>query len=337
MEFLKRPFKRLRRGQRLALAWLAAVALLALLAPILPLPYAAGVPDLAHVAEAPSWANRHWLGTDPRGGDVLSSLLCGARTALLLTLPAALLAALLGGLAGGAAGFWGNRLRVSTPGSGLAVVALAWGAGAPPLALAVGAGTVGALWASQCLRQQPTTLAVPLDSLVLAAASGLDTVPRLVLVLALVARGDLSVAGLGLVLGLTSWPGPARQVRARMLAVRAWPFVEAARASGLSSGRVWWRHALPHALSPLQTALPLSLAALLALESTLSFLGVGLPPDVSSWGQQLAVARQQPQAWWAVLFPALMLFVTMLSINAITAKSPSPTLSTASPTGLPTT
>ncbi|WP_345055255.1 ABC transporter permease [Hymenobacter glaciei] len=313
----------MRRGQLLALGWLAGVVLLALLAPVLPLPYPAGIPDLAHVAEAPSRASRHWLGTDPQGGDVLSGLLFGARTALLLTLPAALLANLLGGVVGGAAGFWGNRLLVSAPAMGLAPLALAWVLGMPPLAVAAGAVTVGALWAWRCMRRLPASIAAPLDSLVLATVSSLDTVPRLVLVLALVARGGLSVAGLGLVLGLTAWSGPARLVRARMLAVKALPFVEAAQASGLPLARVWWHHALPHALKPLQTALPLSLAGLLALESTLSFLGIGLPPDVASWGQQLAAARQQPQAWWAVVFPALALFATIISINVLTTRKSS--------------
>ena len=323
MESLKSSFFELRQGRQLALAWLAGIVLLALLAPALPLPYLAGVPDLAHVAEAPSSASHHWLGTDPQGCDVLSGLLFGARTALLLTLPAALLAALMGGLAGGAAGFWGNQFRVSVLCIGLAIAALAWSLGAPPPAVAIGAGILGALWVGRRIRQLSTTIPVPLDSLVLAAISGLDTVPRLVLVLALVSRGGLSVAGLGLVLGLTSWAGPARLVRARMLSVNTLPFVEAARASGLSPVRVWWHHALPHALRPLQTALPLSLTALLALESTLSFLGVGLSPDVPSWGQQLAAARQQPQAWWAIVFPALALSVIILTINALIIKKAS--------------
>ncbi|MET4074573.1 ABC transporter permease subunit [Hymenobacter sp. UYCo722] len=311
--FSRRPL-----GWLLAWAWLAGLVLLAVLAPALPLPYAPGVPDLAHVAEAPSAITQHWLGTDPRGCDVLSGLVFGTRTALLLTLPAALLAALLGGLTGGAAGFWGNRLLLEGGFWGLGAVVLGWSLGVPPIALAIGAGAVATLWAWCRLRRVPTAIPIPLDSLVLSAATGLDTVPRLVLVLVLVARGGFSLIGLGLLLGLTSWAGPARLVRARMLAVRALPFVEAARASGLSEARVWWHHALPHALRPLQTALPLSLAGLLALESTLSFLGVGLAPDVPSWGQQLAAARQQPQAWWAFVFPAIILFISILSTNAIT-------------------
>lgn len=320
MASLSPAFSRLSRRQRLALAWLVGLLLLAALAPWLPLPYPPGTPDLAHVAESPSGATRHWLGTDPQGRDVLSGLVFGARTALVLTLPAALLAALLGGLAGGAAGFWGNRLRCSCVGGLLAASALAGALGAPGAVVATGVGLAGALWAGARALRWPVALAVPLDSLVLAAATGLDTVPRLILVLALVARGDTSAVGLGLVLGLTSWAGPARLVRARMLAVRTLPFVEAARASGLSPGRIWWHHALPHALRPLQAALPLSIAGLLALESTLSFLGVGLPPEVASWGQQLATGRQAPQAWWAVAFPALMLTATILSLHFLAAR-----------------
>ncbi|WP_460502182.1 ABC transporter permease [Hymenobacter agri] len=276
------------------------------------------MPDLAHVAAPPAAISQHWLGTDARGGDVLSGVLFGTRTAMLLTLPAALLAASLGALLGGAAGFWGNHLRIGLPWLGLAGFLLAWGMGYLLAGAAIGAGALAVHWLG---RRRPRFAVLPLDSLVLAAASGLDTVPRLVLVLGLTATSGLTLEGLGMVLGLTSWAGAARLVRARMLAIQATAFVEAARASGLSPARVWWRHALPHALQPLQTAFPLSLAGLLALESTLSFLGVGLPPEVPSWGQQLATARQQPQAWWALLFPAAALFLTMLSANTLSSKN----------------
>lgn len=321
MASLSNAIFRLGRSQRLALAWLVGLLLLAALAPWLPLPYPPGTPDLAHMAASPSTATRHWLGTDPQGRDVLSGLVFGARTALLLTVPAALLAALLGGLAGGAAGFWGNQLRGSLAGGLLAISAFAGISGASWVVVAIGAGLAAALWAGARALRWPLTVAVPLDSLVLGAATGLDTVPRLILVLALVARGGVSPVGLGLVLGLTSWAAPARLVRARMLAVRALPFIEAARASGLPPVRIWWHHALPHALRPLQTALPLSIAGLLALESTLSFLGVGLPPEAASWGQQLAAARQAPHAWWAFLFPALLLAATLLSLHFLSSRS----------------
>lgn len=309
-------FVRTSRHRLLAAAWLTGLGLAAVLAPVLPLPYAPGTPDLAHLAEGPAAASCHWLGTDALGRDVLSNLLFGARTALLLTLPTVLLTAVAGGLAGGAAGFWGNRLRINVAGAALAVAAAAATVSNSWVVFATGAGVSIALWLGARMAHRPPTLPLPLDSLVLGAATGFDTVPRLVLVLALVTRGELSAVWLGLVLGLTSWAGPARLVRARMLAVRELPFVEAARATGSSSGRVWWRHALPHALQPLQTTVPLSMAGLLGLESTLSFLGVGLPPEVASWGHQLATARLAPNAWWVMLFPAFTLATTMLSLHA---------------------
>ena len=317
MASLSPVFFRLSPGRRLAVAWLVGLGLLAVLAPVLPLPYSPGVPDLLHVAESPSAATRHWLGTDPQGRDVLSGIVFGGRTALLLTVPAALLAALLGGLAGGAAGFWGNRLRPGAASWAGLIGLAAGGLSSSWLAAPIAMGLTMALWAGMRALRRPLALSIPLDSLVLAAATGLDTVPRLILVLALAARGGLTPVSLALVLGLTSWAGPARLVRARMLAVRALPFVEAVQAAGLSPVRVWWRHALPHALQPLRAALPLSIAGLLALESTLSFLGVGLPPETASWGQQLAAAKQAPQAWWAIIFPAATLAISVFSMQML--------------------
>ena len=310
--------------QRLAVLWLGLVVLAALLAAALPLPYPPGVPDLGHVGQPPFGpagyaASRHWLGTDPQGRDVLSVLIFGARTAVLLTLPAAVLAALVGALAGGAAGFWGNSLRLAAP-YWLAVGGASWWALGLPVpiagaALAFGALSVGLVagWRKQPLLTWP----VPLNAVVLGAAATLDTIPRLVLVVALAAGTGMSAGGLLGLLALTAWPHPARLVRAQMLRVRALPFVEAARAAGVPTGQIWLRHALPHALQPLRTALPLSIAGLLGLESTLSFLGIGLAPDVASWGRLLATVRDQPSAWWAFAPPFICLSLSILSLNIL--------------------
>ena len=218
--------------------------------------------------------------------------------------------------AGGAAGFWGNKLRLPWPLVAAAGSGAWWTLNLPGAALAValGAGlTLRLLLRSRRQPAGPAGCPLPLDALVLSTAATLDTVPRLVLVLVLAATTSLTGLGLALLLACTAWPGPARLVRAQMLSVRAQPFVEAARAAGLPAGRVWWRHALPLAVQPLRTALPLSLAGLLGLESTLSFLGVGLPPEVASWGQQLATVRHDSSLWWAFCFPAALLCLSMLS------------------------
>jgi peptide/nickel transport system permease protein len=256
--------------------------LLAVLAPVLPLPFQPGVPDLVAIAQPPFTHSRHWLGTDAQGLDVLTQLVYGARTAVLLTLPAAVLAAALGALAGGAAGFWGNSSRLAG-----------------------------------------SAVRLPVDTLVLGLATLLDTIPRLVLVVAIAASAGLSGPGLLWLLALSTWPQSARLVRAQMLRVSRLPFVEAARAAGLPTTRIWWRHALPHAIQPLRAAFPLSLAGLLGLESTLSFLGVGLPPNVASWGRLLAGIRNEPGAWWIAVFPILFLMVSVLSLQMLSYKRPS--------------
>ena len=320
--------------QRLGLGWLAGLGAAALAAPWLPMPFAPAALDLSNVSVSPAaGAAGHWLGTDPLGRDVLANLLFGARTVLTISLPAALLTALLGGLLGSVAGFWRNALRVPLPLAALAV-GLGWWALALPWpgigwAWAVG-GLIGEitrrlrhnnlitknliqnLWPSTTYR-----IPLPIDALVLGAAALFGAVPRLVLVLALAAGERLTPAALLALLTLTSWPAAARLVRAEMLRVRALPFVDAAHGLGLPAGRVWWHHALPQALRPLRTDFPLSLAAFVGLESTLSFLGLGLPPETASWGRLLSAARLDPSAWWTAAAPIAALLLTTAALRSL--------------------
>jgi peptide/nickel transport system permease protein len=294
----------------------------AALGPYLPLPYSPAVPDLVHISAPPfSGAGRHWLGTDPLGRDVLAALVFGARTMVVVSVPAALLAALVGTGAGSLAGFWGNALRLPAFYC-LAFLGLAWwllGLPAPELGL-VGLGLcIMAGLAQQWLRPPHRLLTWPLaaDTLVLGAITVLSSVPKLVLIIVLAAGTGLSQLGLLALLALTSWPSTARLVRAEMLRVRALPFIEAAQANGLSPRRIWLRHALPHAIQPVRAALPLSIAGLVSLESTLSFLGLGLPPEVASWGRLLSAARVDLAAWWVFTLPTICLVLTTISLRSL--------------------
>lgn len=311
-----------------ALAWLALLAGAGLLAPWLPLPYAAAAPDLLHMAAPPSWAGAgHYLGTDPLGRDVLAGLLAGARRLLLLSLPAAALATAAGALAGAAAGFWGNRqLRLPLAAVAVALAATWWGLALPGLAVPYSLLSLAALlflmqyWGPRAAGPR-LTLALPLDSLVLGLTTLLGAVPRLILLVALVAGPPLTQPQLLGVFTLVAWPETARLVRAQMLRVRAQPFIEAARASGLPPGRIWWRHALPHACRPLLAYAPLSLAGLVSLESALAFLGIGQGPDVVSWGSLLASIRQDPTAWWVAAGPGVALLATLLALQKIASSA----------------
>ena len=308
-----------------AAGWLGFIGVVALVAPWLPLPFEPAAPDLMHMSTPPlrGAADGHWLGTDPLGRDVLANLIFGARTVLALTLPAAVLAAALGAALGSVAGFWGNTLRVPVPGWLLAGALLWWALAlpGPGVAVAVGGLALGWLALSQRRKWPLPTWPLPIDGLVLAASAGLGTVPRLLLVVAVAAGGRLSPAGLLLLLTLTSWASPARLVRAETLRIRQLPFVEAGRASGLPAGRLWLRHVLPAALRPLRVELPLSLASLLVLESTISFLGIGLPPDVASWGRLISAARLDSASWWTAAFPVATLMLTIAALRVL-AQSP---------------
>ena len=120
------------------------------------------------------------------------------------------------------------------------------------------------------------------------------------------------------VIGLLRWMPVARLVRAQFLSLREKEFVEAARALGVPTTRQIVRHVLPNALGPVIVAGSLEVAAAIILESTLSFLGLGFPPDIPTWGRILFDAKDNLDfaPHWAI-FPGTAIFLAVLSINFI--------------------
>ena len=120
------------------------------------------------------------------------------------------------------------------------------------------------------------------------------------------------------VIGAFRWMPVARLVRAQFLSLREKEFVEAARALGASTPRQVWRHILPNSLGPVIVAGTIDVAAAITFESTLSFLGLGFPPDIPTWSRILYDAKDYLDIapHWA-LFPGAAIFLTVLSINFI--------------------
>ncbi|MFM7507872.1 MAG: ABC transporter permease, partial [Rubrivivax sp.] len=121
-----------------------------------------------------------------------------------------------------------------------------------------------------------------------------------------------------LVIGGLRWMPVARLVRAQFLSLREKEFVEAARALGASTQRQVVRHILPNALGPVIVAATINIAAAIITESTLSFLGLGFPPDIPTWGRILYDSRDYLDIamHWS-LFPGLAIFIAVLTINFI--------------------
>jgi peptide/nickel transport system permease protein len=219
----------------------------------------------------------HPLGTDDLGRDMLARVLLGGRVSLAVGVAAMLISITIGTLVGALAGFFGGRVD------------------------------------SLLMRLTDLFLALPV-------------VPLLLLLIFLfrdALRGALGpergiFALIVAVIGILNWMIVARLVRSSFLSLRQKEFVEAAHALGISEPMIMLRHILPNALGPIIVAATLGVGAAIITESVLSFLGLGFPPDTPTWGRLLFDGQNfLDLAPWMVLWPGLLIFLTVLSINYI--------------------
>ncbi len=140
--------------------------------------------------------------------------------------------------------------------------------------------------------------------------------PAFFLILTVVAILRPSIWNIMVVIGLTSWEGTARFVRAEILALREQDFVQAARALGVSGPRVILRHLLPNAVAPVLVSATLGIAGAILTESALSFLGFGVPPPDATWGNILSDGKNYLfDAWWLTIIPGTAILVIVLAFN----------------------
>lgn len=282
-----------------------------------------------------SWRYRHWLGTDQIGRDVAAGLVWGARTALWVGLLSMGIALVIGLVMGAMAGFFGDDGLTTTwvhilfnvlgliAGLFLAFVPNADGVWRGWLYLLATLGSCLILanlmaWVATRLPSLNKPIALPIDLLVMRLVEILNSVPALLLLLAVAAvLRKPSLLAVMLIIGLIRWTGIARFVRGELLRIRNLSYIEAARVLGLREWRILWRHAVPNALTPVLIALSFGIAGAILLEAFLSFLGIGLAPDEVTWGTMLNVARSNFRAWWLALFPGLAIFVTVTIFNLL--------------------
>ena len=272
-------------GNRLVVAGLAIIALFVLVA-LLADKLSAHAPDmqLADGLDAdgmPLAPSRQFpLGTDNLGRDVLSRVLHGTRISLTVGAVAMLTALVIGVLVGLYAGYYG--------------------------------GWVDAI----LMRLTDVMLALPALLLAIALAGLMDGKVLLGWPVEIrLERGLLSVC---LVIGVVSWTGIARVVRAQVLTLKERSFVEAARAVGCSHRRILWRHILPNVLPAIIVLATMSVAGTILFEAGLGYLGVGVPPPAPSWGNM--IADGQPYllvAPWLVFPPGVAIVVAALGFNLL--------------------
>jgi peptide/nickel transport system permease protein len=156
------------------------------------------------------------------------------------------------------------------------------------------------------------------DTIIMRIVDVMLSIPSFFLILAVIAFLTPSIWNIMIVIGLTSWMGVTRLVRAEFLSLRNREFVLAAQALGAKDARLIFTHLLPNSLTPIIVSSILGIASAVLLESGLSFLGMGVQAPQASWGNILTDGKEYIQfAWWLSLFPGLAILLTVLGYNLL--------------------
>jgi peptide/nickel transport system permease protein len=265
------------RRHRLAVASAVILGVIIVTVVLGPLFWRVPINDIDFAATQSGPSWQHPFGTDDLGQDLFARVLYGGRISLAVGLAAMLVAVFVGTIIGALAG------------------------------ISLGSGDAALMWVTDLFLSLPQ-------------------LPLLLLIIYLFRDALRALAGpevgvfvlIVAVIGGFRWMPVARLVRAQFFSLREKEFVEAARALGASPLRQVLRHMLPNALGPVIVAATIEVAAAIIAESTLSFLGLGFPPDIPTWGRLLYDAKDYLDVapHWA-LFPGIMIFLTVLTINFI--------------------
>ncbi|MHA1833252.1 MAG: ABC transporter permease [Candidatus Baldrarchaeia archaeon] len=225
------------------------------------------------VRSPPSW--EHPFGTDKYGADILSKVIYGARTALLVGLLATGVSTVLGILVGGIAGYYGGEID------------------------------------SLLMRVTEAFLVIPYFLYILV----LVKIFYMKLAAVMMSMPQLGTVVVGLVIGLFRWAEISRLTRSEFLRIKVKEFVVAARCIGASNFRIVFRHILPNALPSIIVASSLTLARAILTESSIRFLGFGDPSVISWGQMLMISVDVMKTDWWSVVFPGIALFITVIGFN----------------------
>jgi peptide/nickel transport system permease protein len=248
--------------------FLLVVVLAATFAPLVS-PYDPIRQSLRERLKAPAWfpeegRQRHLLGTDQLGRDILSRVIYGSRISLVVGFAAVMIGGAIGGLLGLLSGYAGGVV----------------------------------------------------DEIIMLVVDGQLAFPFILLAIGIIAVLGPSFGNLIIIVGLSGWVTYARIVRAQVLTIKEREYVLAIRGLGGSTWRILARHVVPNTLAPFLVIATLELARTILLESTLSFLGLGIQPPIPAWGSMVAAGRDYLlTAWWVSTFPGLAILIVVLSIN----------------------
>lgn len=268
------------------------------------------------------------LGTDDLGRDVFARMLQGAWVSLTVGFVAVGISVGIGIFLGGIAGYYGRRyiqlghflfwlMLVAA-----SIVVFTEVKAAAVLTIAAMVGFIYKKRYHDRMTEPPPYLkwiswpTMQVDTLIMRAVDIMLCFPSFFLILTVVALLPPSIYNIMVIIGLTSWMGTTRFVRAEFLSLREQDFVAAARALGISDARIIFRHIMPNAVAPVLVSATLGIATAMLTEAGLSFLGFGVPPPHATWGNILSDGKAFIfDAPWLTFTPGLVILVVVLAFN----------------------
>lgn len=287
---------------------------------------------------------RHWLGTTQSGNDVLSGLIHGTRISVLIGLVSTLIATIIGGLLGSMAGYFGNK-QFKLGWLSLSCLLLGWFLSYFYTSNFItdsshkdNSNLLIYLSLSIVIIVVVTTLSYSLgqrfenrlklkskyylllDTIINVPIELINTLPIFLIILGLSAIITPSISNLILIISFINWTAIARITRAEVIRANNMNYVESAKSLGVPSFKIILHHILPNITSSIFVQMAFSISGAILIESTLSFLAVGLPADTVTWGSLLNNARENINAWWLVVFPGLAIFTIIFCCNSLGEK-----------------
>jgi len=288
-------------------------------------PFSIPITEVFRPAEIPA-LGIYLFGTDELGRDVFARMLQGAWVSLTVGFVAVGISVLVGILMGGLSGYYGERpisLRHVLTAFFLLVGIGFLSAGDFTVATILCFISVAlvALSKNKTVRRYPWIRSLfagtfSVDTLIMRFVDIMLCFPSFFLILTVVALLPPSIYNIMIVIGLTSWEGTARFVRAEFLSLREQDFVTAARALGVGDLRIIFRHMIPNAIAPVLVSATIGIAGAILTEAGLSFLGFGVPPPHATWGNILSDGKRFIfDAPWLTFVPGFAILIVVLSFN----------------------
>ena len=338
LEFVFKMNPKTSTKYKLALAYLGFLVLLGLFGPLLIpfslIPWEANFMDLSSVGTVAPGINNHILGADTLGRDVLSGLIHGTRFSLQVATYSTGIAFILSLLiAFGSTYIGDNKLKTNY----LQILFIsfisffAWfflyrsfpnhsaflGLIKALILLFINAYSyyISRSWFNYSWLK---SIKIPMDGIGMKFTEFFYSIPSLLFILFLVGLTPKNgIMEISLIIGCLMWPVFFRYLRLEILREKSTDHFVALQNLGYSDSRIISIHFLPNIIQPITTPLIFVFISAILIEATLSFLGIGINPDIVTWGKLLAQARLRIDAWWLAIFPGLMIFITVLALNVL--------------------